>query len=201
MVEELKNRINRRKHQHIITSILDLILGILFLVVPNTSGNVLCIIAGWFFIIGGIVCIAFYFSYGPLFGGHALVLGIAMTFAGIFCLCNPEVVQGLLTFIFGVFIIIDGSASVADSIECARAHIAGWPIMLALSLIIVVFGVLSVFGPYNTVMMFIGISLIIDGICGLVLAFKFSRCVHEAKTYMVNHFRNDDPIDVDYKEE
>ncbi len=87
----------------------------------------------------------------------------------------------LLTVIFGIFIVIDGSTSIADSIECARAHVEGWVGMLILSVVTVVLGGLVMFGPFDTVMIFAGISLIIDGICDIIMICVFSHKVREAK--------------------
>ena len=89
--------------------------------------------------------------------------------------------RDLLTVIFGIFIVIDGSTSIADSIECARAHVEGWVGMLILSVVTVVLGGLVMFGPFDTVMIFAGISLIIDGICDIIMICVFSHKVREAK--------------------
>ena len=120
-------------------------------------------------------------SYGFFFSGHALISGIALLLAGLFCIVNPNVVKDLLTVIFGIFIVIDGSTSIADSIECARAHVEGWVGMLILSVVTVVLGGLVMFGPFDTVMIFAGISLIIDGICDIIMICVFSHKVREAK--------------------
>lgn len=53
--------------------------------------------------------------------------------------------------------------------------------MLILSVVTVVLGGLVMFGPFDTVMIFAGISLIIDGICDIIMICVFSHKVREAK--------------------
>ena len=146
----------------------------LFIVLPDSSSDVLCAISGIVLMVAGVVAIVAFASYGFFFSGHALL-------AGLFCIVNPNVVKDLLTVIFGIFIVIDGSTSIADSIECARAHVEGWVGMLILSVVTVVLGGLVMFGPFDTVMIFAGISLIIDGICDIIMICVFSHKVREAK--------------------
>ena len=67
-------------------------------------------------IVAGIAALVGFILYGYLLGGHLLILGIALALAGVFCLVNPAVVKGILTVIFGIFVVVDGSVSIADSI-------------------------------------------------------------------------------------
>ena len=48
-------------------------------------------------------------------------------------LLRPEVIQGLLTVIFGVFLVIDGMVTLQDGIDCARAKLGGWWVLAALA--------------------------------------------------------------------
>ena len=180
-MNEIKRQIKIAKWDKVITALLAVIIGVLFIVLPDSSSDVLCAISGIVLMVAGVVAIVAFASYGFFFSGHALISGIALLLAGLFCIVNPNVVKDLLTVIFGIFIVIDGSTSIADSIECARAHVEGWVGMLILSVVTVVLGGLVMFGPFDTVMIFAGISLIIDGICDIIMICVFSHKVREAK--------------------
>ena len=160
-MNEIKRQIKIAKWDKVITALLAVIIGVLFIVLPDSSSDVLCAISGIVLMVAGVVAIVAFASYGFFFSGHAL--------------------KDLLTVIFGIFIVIDGSTSIADSIECARAHVEGWVGMLILSVVTVVLGGLVMFGPFDTVMIFAGISLIIDGICDIIMICVFSHKVREAK--------------------
>lgn len=178
---ELKKTLNRMKWDRILTAILAIVVGVLFIVLPNDSADVLCIVSGIMLIVAGIAALVGFILYGYLLGGHLLILGIALALAGVFCLVNPAVVKGILTVIFGIFVVVDGSVSIADSIDCARAHIGGWFVMLLLSIVTVVLGAVVMFGTFDTVMIVAGISLVVDGICDLIMTFVFSHRIREAK--------------------
>ena len=139
-MNEIKRQIKIAKWDKVITALLAIIIGVLFIVLPDSSSDVLCAISGIVLMVAGVVAIVAFASYGFFFSGHALISGIALLLAGLFCIVNPNVVKDLLTVIFGIFIVIDGSTSIADSIECARAHVEGWVGMLILSVVTVVLG-------------------------------------------------------------
>ena len=183
-MNEIKRQIRIAKWDKSITALLAIVVGVLFIVLPESSSEVLCLISGVVLMTAGVVAIIAFVCYGFFFSGHALISGIALILSGLFCIVNPGVVKGLLTVIFGIFIVIDGSTSVADSIECARAHVRGWVGMLILSVIAVVLGILVMFGPFDTVMIFAGVSLIVDGLCDIVMICVYSRKIRQAKKYL-----------------
>lgn len=193
-MNEIKRQIKIAKWDKVITALLAIVVGVLFIVLPDSSSDVLCTISGIVLMTAGVVAIIAFASYGFFFGGHALISGIALLLAGLFCIVNPNVVKDLLTVIFGIFIVIDGSTSIADSIECERAHVDGWVGMLLLSIITVVLGVLVMFGPFDTVMIFAGISLIVDGLCDIIMICVFSHKIREAKKLLHD---KDDVIYID----
>lgn len=180
-MNEVKKTIKWIKWDVIITSILSILLGIAFIVVPQDSADALCLISGIVLIFAGVIAIASFISYGYFFGGYFFVLGISLILSGIFCLINPWMVKGVLTVIFGIFIIINGSSSIADSIDCARAKVSGWPLMFLMGILTIILGSVVMFGTFDTIMMFAGFSLIFNGIWNIVLTCLFSAKIRKAK--------------------
>lgn len=185
-MNELKKFFQKFKVESIIAGILAIVVGILFVVLPESSYQVLCTVAGVLLIVGGIVTIICFIAYGGLFAGHLLILGISLFLSGIFCLVYPEIVRGILTIVFGIYIIVDGATSVVDSVYCARARISGWFILLLLSLVTICLGTIVMFGDFDTIMIFAGCSLIIDGVCDIVEICVFSHKVREAKKRIID---------------
>ncbi len=180
-MNEVKKTIKWIKWDVIITSILSILLGIAFIVVPQDSADALCLISGIVLISAGVIAIASFISYGYFFGGYFFVLGISLILSGIFCLINLWMVKGVLTVIFGIFIIINGSSSIADSIDCARAKVSGWPLMFLMGILTIILGSVVMFGTFDTIMMFAGFSLIFNGIWNIVLTCLFSAKIRKAK--------------------
>ncbi len=181
MEQIIKKHVKWMKWDRIITAVLAIALGLLFVLLPEGSANTLCTLSGVLLVAAGVTAIAAFIAYGYFFSGYSLVAGILLILAGIFCFVSPGTVQGLLTVILGVFILLSGSASLVDAIACARAKAQGWLVMLLLSLLVIVLGAVVMLGTFDTIMIFAGCSLMVDGVCSLVLTLVFSRRIREAR--------------------
>lgn len=194
MTDNLKDRIVWLKRGRIVTALLTVVLGVLFVVMPEASANALAAVSGILLILAGIVSLAVFLRYGIVAGNRMLISAIVLALAGIFCLVHPAAVQTVLCVIFGMLIIIDGSQFFAAGIECARVKMKGWFLMILLSLLIVVFGSIVLLGSFDAFMVLVGIALVADGICKLIITCAFSRRINEAKKKM-NEMRNTIYID------
>lgn len=191
-MNELKKAFRKCKWDSILAAVLAIVAGILFIALPETSANVLCAVSGILLIVFGIFAIAAFVSGGFLLGGYTLIMGIAFLLSGLFFLLHPEMIQGILTVLFGIFIVADGASTMVDSVYCAKAHIRGWFWLLLLSAVSVVLGCVVTFGTFDTVMLFAGISLVVDGVCDLIVTLLFTRRIKEAKKKLQS--RKDDII-------
>ena len=107
---------------------------------------------------------------------------LTATVSGIFCLACPGIVQGIITVLFGVYIVVDSASALSESLECARVHQKGWVCMFILSLITAIMGVFVMFfSTFDFVMVFAGVSLIVEGVRRLVITLTFSNRIREAK--------------------
>ena len=138
-------------------------------------GDVICYVAGILLLASGIAAVVSYLASGRLFGSYALVSGIVLLVCGVFCLLRPEVIQGLLAVIFGVFLVIDGMVTLQDGIDCARAKLGGWWVLAALAVITIALGCVILFGKFDSIMLLAGISLIADGVFDLIVTLAFSK--------------------------
>jgi len=110
-----------------------------------------------------------------------LILSIVTLALGIFCLVYPGTVQGILTVLFGLFIVIDSASSLSDSVYCAKADVKGWLLLFLLSLLTIILGVAVMFSTFDTVVVFAGCSLIVEGVRRLVVTLVFNKRIKEAK--------------------
>ena len=104
---------------------------------------------------------------------------------GIFCLVKPETIMAVITVVFGIFLLIDGIVKMQEGIELSRAYVKGWWSVVALGIITIALGVVVMFGTFENVMIFAGVSLIVDGVCDaittLVFSAKFRKAEKEVK--------------------
>lgn len=180
-MEEVKSFFKKVKWDSIIIAILTITIGILCVCLPQGSADVLCIVFGCALLVSGCVLLVRYFAYERFLGGPLLIKAITMILSSIFCFVYPEVIQSILTILFGLFIVIDSISSLADSVYCARAKVSGWFVLFILSIATACLGVAVMFSNFSTVMVFAGISLIIEGVTHFVSTLVFNRKVKQAK--------------------
>ena len=180
-MNSIKKLFQKFKVESIVSAVFAIILGILFVAMPNSSANALCTVSGVFFIITGLTLIMAFVAGGFFFGGHLLILGIALLICGAFTLSYPNEFKDLIKIIFGIYIIVDGTTSLVDSIYCARAKIRGWFVLTIISVLSIILGSVLMLATFETIVIFMGCALIIDGICDLIEILVFSKKVREAK--------------------
>ena len=161
--------------------ILAIVVGVLFIILPKDSADVLCLIAGILLIFAGAFTLVAYIFSGFFLGAHLLIVGIMLILLGTFCLTNPENIMKVLTVLFGLYIVIDGATSIVDSVYCAKAKIKGWGLLLVLAILSIGLGTAVMFSTFDTIMIFAGCSLIIDGVCDIIETIVFSHKIKEAK--------------------
>lgn len=175
-----------------IMAILAIIMGILLIATPVTSGVFICVLSGIFLIGMGVVAMFGFFAYGPILAGYSLVMGIAMAMCGLLCLVQPGLVMGLLTVIFGIFVVVDASTTLADGIHCIRNKVSGGVFITILSAVMLVLGIFVMFGPAETVVLLLGWVLVLDGIFDIVFMLVFGKRIREAR----EAFSKDNVIDL-----
>lgn len=180
-MNKVKKFFTKLKWENIIAAILAIVVGVLFIILPKDSADVLCLIAGILLICAGSFTLVAYIFSGFFLGAHLLIVGIMLILLGTFCLANPENIMEVLTVLFGLYIVIDGTTSIVDSVYCAKAKIKGWGLLLVLAILSIGLGTAVMFSTFDTIMIFAGCSLIIDGVCDIIETIVFSHKIKEAK--------------------
>ena len=180
-MESIRGYFKALKWRSLIVAFSAILLGLLFILTPQTSADVICYVAGILLLASGIAAVISYLASGRLFGSYALVSGIVLLVCGVFCLLRPEIIQGLLTVLFGVFLVIDGMMTLQDGVDCARAKLGGWWVLAALAVITIALGCVILFGKFDSIMLLAGISLIVDGVFDLIVTFAFSKRIRTAR--------------------
>lgn len=172
-----------------------LALGILMIFWPGISVLTVCMIMGIFCIVSGIYGMVRYFKLGlaGIFFRSDLLFGICSILLGMLLLLHPYGAMMLLPMAIGFFMIIESVVDIQASVEMRRLHLGNWVIVLAFGIISTVFAFLLLLNPFQgavMLMVFIGVSLVIDSIQN----FYFIYCVSKA----VNASGNDHVIDVEW---
>ena len=148
-------------------SIAYIVIGMMLLIMPQTSLLWICYAFGAVVLITGIVCLI---QYARLRGTgftapFMLVGGVITAGLGIFTLAKPQVVASFLPIVFGIFIVVDGLSRIGSAIDLAKRKGQKWWVLLLLSIVSVALGILLVLHPF-------GAAVSVVMVCGIL----FLRC-------------------------
>ena len=153
-------------------SIAYIVIGMMLLIMPQTSLLWICYAFGAVVLITGIVCLIQYARIrGTGFTAPFMLVGGVITAGlGIFTLAKPQVVASFLPIVFGIFIVVDGLSRTGSAIDLAKRKGQKWWVLLLLSIVSVALGILLVLHPFGaavSVVMVCGILLIVEGAMNL----------------------------------
>ena len=159
----------------VISAILMMLAGILFCIRPFAATESLTMVIGIMMIGNGVVTILHYFSSRALSGFFlkgSLARGILLIIIGIFILTHVDFTVTVFSYIFSLYIIVDGISGVESSFLLKNLGASNWIVNLILSLLLIAAGVYMLFNPSSavaTASMWIGLILIVDGFESIVL--------------------------------
>lgn len=176
-----------------------LVLGIMMIIFPAQSGNIICMGIGIFLSVWGLVRLITYFASGSTdsFGSFALVQGAALLGFGVLFILNPDILKSFLTSVLAIVLIISGVMKLQYAVDFLRLKAKLWYISLLGAIISVTLGAIVFFNPFtasNWLMLYIGISLTVNALWDLVTVAILSKV---AKNF-VN--KKDGMIDVESTE-
>lgn len=197
-MDNFKSIVKRIKWETVLMALTAIIVGIAFIAAPASSGAVIVYLAGALLLCIGIYCFVKFFTMRFTLPGF-MFAGIILMLVGVFFLVRPGVVQGVLTVLFGVYLILDGLFKVREGIECVRLHVKGSWSMFVLAAVTVVLGLLVMFGTFADIMIIAGTSLIIDGVMDIFTTIYLSAYVHKAKRTVKKAVEDNSVPVTDYK--
>lgn len=110
------------KNGMLLLSVAYIVIGMLLLIMPETSLLWICNIFGVVVLVTGIVCLIQYARIrGTGFTAPFMLVGGVITAGlGIFTLAKPQVVTSFLPVVFGIFIVVDGLSRIGTAIDLAK---------------------------------------------------------------------------------
>lgn len=172
--------LKKLKTNIVISAVLCILLGIVLVVWPDLSMQVVCTAIGAILLIGGGVRLAVYFSVkdGSVYAQMNLIMGIILAVVGVWILLQPDKVMAIIPIIVGIVIVLHGINNLQQALTLFKEKYDKWWVALILGLLTVGFGVLLICRPFEaleTVVMMIGIFLIYDGISDIWIVSRIYR--------------------------
>lgn len=174
------NLLKKLKTNIVISAILCVVLGIVLVVWPDLSMQIVCIAIGAVLLIGGGVRLAVYFTNkdGSMYAQMNLIMGIVLVVVGIWILMKPDKVLAIIPIIVGIVIVLHGVNDLQQAVALCKDKYDKWWVALILGLLTVGFGALLICRPFaalDTVVMLIGLFLIYDGLSDIWIVSRIYR--------------------------
>lgn len=190
--EETKKRkhIKGTKQEITFVNIAMLVLGVMLIIFPEKSADIVCIVAGIILGIWGLVRLIAYFASGKIesFGSFALVQGTALLGFGILFIINPGILKTFLTAALGIILIVSGVMKLQYAVDLLRLKDKFWYISLLGAIVSITLGAIVFFNPFKTakwLMIFIGIALTVNSIWDIVSVVVLTKAISNNDKKMI----------------
>ena len=165
MFEKLKNV----KANYTVSAIVCVIIGLVLVIWPGTSTQVVCkVLGGVLLVYGALQILLYLFAKEKSFYHQGmLVLGIIFAVIGAWILVKPEMIIAAVPVIMGIIIIAHGLHNAVQAIRLKGLNYEKWWLALLLGVLTVVLGGVLVYNPFtvvDTVVRISGAFLVYDGL-------------------------------------
>lgn len=163
-------KINNYIYSSIFISIIFLILGIICIINPSTSFDIISTIIMLGFIINGIVLIIIDYKINSIFVINFLY-GILSLILGLVLLFHPDTLKVILPFGVGIWFMISGLTNIKFSMYIKEESIGYMILTVIMSIISILCGFILILKPVESIEVLtitLGITLLINSISSII---------------------------------
>lgn len=174
------NYFKKMKANDLISSLVFVVIGLVLLIWPGTSTQVVCMVLGGVLLAYGVIQIVMYLfaKEKTLYHQGMLILGIILSVIGAWILLKPEMIIAAVPVIMGIIIVMHGVHNIVQGLQLKGMDYEKWWIAFALGIVTVALGSILIYNPFsvvNTVVRVIGAFLIYDGISRIWIVSRVSK--------------------------
>lgn len=182
----MESLLKKVKANTILSSLLCAALGLVLVIWPDISMQIVCIAIGAVLILCGVIRLfGFFLNHdGSVYTQGNLVMGIVLVVVGIWIVATPGKVLAIIPIIVGILIVIHGVNNIQQTITLCKGKYSMWWLALIMALLTIGLGVLLIIRPFaalDTVVMLIGFFLIYDGLSNVWIVSRISKTVKMAR--------------------
>ncbi len=164
-------------------SIIFLLLGIIFLIYPNISIQVVAYLIAFILIGSGIYLIGLEFTNRIIFFPmDTLFNGIISVILGTIILIYPNIFQTIIPIMLGIYFILDSIFKLKVITFLRRIDNTSWILTLLLTILSIICGIVLIANPLDSsiaIALFAGIILIVYSITGIIDMLLFKKNIHD----------------------
>lgn len=179
------NYFKNLKANYTVSAIICVAVGLVLIIWPATSTQVVCMVLGGVLLAYGVIQIILYLfaRERTLYLQGMLLLGIIFSVLGAWILLKPEMIIKAVPVIMGIIIIMHGLHNAIQAIDLKKMGYESWWVALLFGILTIVLGGVLVYNPFtvvNTVVRVIGAFLVYDGLSDIWI---ISRLFKTKKNY------------------
>ena len=182
------NQINTEK---ILISIIFLLLGIIILIYPQISINVLAYMIAGLFIVSGIYLIGIdLYTRNLFFPMDTLLNGIFSILLGVITLIYPNIFRVIIPIILGTYFIVTSILKLRIVSILKDIDTSSWILSIITTILSIICGIILIINPMDTsiaLTIFAGIMIMIYSISNIIDMTIFKRNINDiVKTFKKN---------------
>ncbi len=182
----MESLLKKVKANTILSSLLCAALGLVLVIWPDISMQIVCIAIGAVLILCGVIRLfGFFLNHdGSVYTQGNLVMGIVLVVVGIWIVATPGKVLAIIPIIVGILIVIHGVNNIQQTITLCKGKYSMWWLALIMAILTIGLGVLLIIRPFaalDTVVMLIGFFLIYDGLSNVWIVSRIAKTVKMAR--------------------
>lgn len=182
----LSKNLKTVKKEIIIINGVMIVLGLLISIFPETSRSVIGYVVGAVLAVLGLIRMIMYFTESKfeIVGSFSLVQGTVLLIFGIYFLVKPEFLATIMTAIFAVILLVGGVMKIQYAVDLLRFKVGYWWIELIFAALMITLGIITFANPFEAekaLMIYIGISLAVNGILDIISILYLSRIAESVK--------------------
>ncbi len=185
-LEEIKKKTKELHRSFIIVNIGAAVLGIILIIFPTESKEIICRALGIMLGIWGIIRIVDYIRLRrqQVFGSFGLVQGCALLAFGAYIALRPDLLAAFITTGLSVILFICGILKLQNAIDFAQIKSLGWIGHVIAAVLIITAAVIAFFNPFGAsdwLMRFVGIALVVSSIWDIASVIWFDHNLKELR--------------------
>ena len=167
-----------------LTSLLDIIVGILFIIFTDVSTKIIVIVLGAIILVHGLFCLIRYIydGLGTKFFAIDLILGVAAIILGVFVIFSPLNALNFMGVYFCGWLLVNGIEKIYYGYKFMKANEDIYPLVSFIGILTILMGVLVSFNPFKGFMLITrltGLFLMASGLLDILSGMLFRKRAKE----------------------
>lgn len=185
-LEQVKKKAKEIYRNFIVINIGLALLGIILIIFPDQSKDIICRAIGIMLCIWGVLNIIDYIRLRrqEIFGSFGLVSGCACIGFGTYIIIKPDQLAAFIVAGLSIVLFICGVIKLQHAIDFAHVKSKGWIGQIVFAVLMIAAGVVSFLNPFGAsdwLMRFVGIALTLSSIWDIITIIWFNKNLKEIK--------------------